>query len=61
MTSGKKPNTSTKATCFNRRPPNGTAGSLDWSTARYADAYDLTIDDIHTDFVGTGEPRSAAS
>lgn len=33
------------------------AGSLDWSTAHYADAYDLTIDDIHTYFVVTGDEQ----
>ena len=31
------------------------AGNLDWSTAHYADAYDLTIDQIHTYFVQVGE------
>ena len=30
------------------------AGKLDWSTAHHADAYDLTIDDIHTYFVQVG-------
>ena len=30
------------------------AGNLDWSTARHADAYDLTIEQIHTYFVSTG-------
>ena len=30
------------------------ADNLNWSTAHYAEAYDLTIDDIHTYFVSTG-------
>ena len=29
------------------------AGNLDWTTAHHADAYDLTVDGLHTYFVGT--------
>ena len=31
------------------------AGNLDWSTAHDADAYDLTIEGVHTYFVGVGD------
>ena len=31
------------------------AGNLDWATAHYADAYDLTINELHTYFVEAGD------
>lgn len=33
------------------------AGNLDWSTAHYADAYDLTIENIHTYFASVGDEQ----
>ena len=33
------------------------AGNLDWTTAHHADAYDLTIGEIHTYFVSVGDEQ----
>jgi len=31
------------------------AGNLDWTTAHFAAAYDITVDDLHSYFVATGD------
>ena len=33
------------------------AGNLDWSTSHYADAYDLTIEGLHTYFIVAGDEQ----
>ena len=33
------------------------AGNLDWSTTHYADAYDLTVEGVHSYFVSTGNEQ----